>query len=388
MHRNKLFLHIAYTWVIILSSIYMLYGAFKKLNFDYSQELLVAVILVILAEWFAIKLPKGLVSGGFAAILFVFVIYGKEEVAFLVALSILIGHGIANRGNPMRTILFNAAQYVLAVFIASWLYELAGGVYSKTIQLDNVIPLLLFIFGYYISNHFFITLYQLFDKNNYPFVSILDILKWDAYTYLFAVPVGILMVLIYQQIGVMGSALIFMQLIFVQYILRMYVDIELLNREFRVLYRISSKLTEPDLKKFINFVLKEIRNICRYDVGIFYIWENKTKTFNPIVVQGDAKDYTIVYAKKFVDMAVQKQHVTRIDDTRKYEDYLKDGSSKIKLRSVIAIPLFSNTGVVSVVFFGNKLPKSFSKGHERILSIIGYQLSLVISNAIINGCLD
>ena len=388
---HKLF-NVIYTWFIILLAFYILYTAFEKFDFDYTREFLIILALLVIAEWFAIKLPGGLMSGGFAAVFFVFVTYGTAEASYLIALSVLISQGIANRGTPIRTILFNAAQYVLAVFTAAYLYEYAGGMHFKNMSMENFIPLALFVLSYYASNHFFVNLYKLPD-NNYPLLRAADTLKWDAYTYLFAVPTGVLMFLIYQQVGIIGAALVFLQLIFVQYILRMYINMELINRELRVLYRISSKLSEPELHKLIGFTFKEIKNICGYDVGILYVWDERKRYFKPVFIKSSIQSELfrdpVYIGQGFAGIAAKKQHVVKVDDIKKRNAALDDNLTKIrKLRSVISIPLFSASGVVGVILLGSVKPKAFTKGHVRILSIIGRQLGLVIASASVHKRLD
>jgi GAF domain-containing protein len=81
--------------------------------------------------------------------------------------------------------------------------------------------------------------------------------------------------------------------------------------------------------------------------------------------------------------------VVKVDDIKKRNAALDDNLTKIrKLRSVISIPLFSASGVVGVILLGSVKPKAFTKGHVRILSIIGRQLGLVIASASVHKRLD
>jgi len=100
---------------------------FPLLDLDHGRELLLLVGLAVLAEWLAVLLPQGQLSGGFAIIFATFLVYGPVAAVWVSGLASLVGQGVVNRGNPLRTTLFNAAQYVLALLGANLLYQLAGG---------------------------------------------------------------------------------------------------------------------------------------------------------------------------------------------------------------------------------------------------------------------
>jgi len=112
---------IIYTWLVIGLGVWLLYYTLPLLDLDLGRELLIMVAFGVLAEWLAVVFPQGQLSGGFAVILSTYLIFGPVPAAWVNALATVLGQGVANRGNPLRTTLFNAAQYVPVVLGANFI---------------------------------------------------------------------------------------------------------------------------------------------------------------------------------------------------------------------------------------------------------------------------
>lgn len=382
-------LHVLYTWAVIFAGIYVLVHLFPALNIDHGRELVVLVTLIILAEWFAVTFPQGLVSGGFAVILAVFIIYGGAAAAYVVALSLLIGGGIANRGNPLRTTLFNAFQYVVAVFGALQLYILAGGAKVNLMTIDNALPLAAFIAGYFIINHLLVYLYQLPQRNKYPFLNWIDAMRWDALTYLFTVPIGLLMVLLYGKTGLVGAVLMFIPVIAGQFILRLYVNLDLANRELTALYHVFSRLAVSDPDELMELILKETRRITDYHTGVFYLWREDKGYYDPVVIKSPYADelrgMPVYPGEDFVGMVVEKQQPVLVEDTRKDKVIKKQPGLPQVMRSLMAVPLVTPRGVVGVIVIGSRQPRFFDRHHLHTLTIMAGQASVAVTNAILSN---
>lgn len=380
--------NVLYTWLVIGAAGYVLVDLFPDLNFDVSQELLIMITLIVLAEWFAVTFPQGVVSGGFAVIFATFLIYGGAAAVYVVGIAILIGQGIANRGNPLRTTLFNVAQYVLAVYGAIHLYNFAGGAVLGRLTIENLLPLVVFVISYYMINHLLVSLHQAPRRDIYPTLSRLDILKWDAYTYLFAIPAGLLMVLLYNQLGIIGSVLIFALVIAAQFMLRMYVNLELANRELTALYQVSSRLAISDLDELMNLILKELLRICDYHTGIFYLWRHEKGYFEPVVIKSHFEQHLLkdpVYpGEGFAGLATESRQPVIVKDVQAEPQLKNQPGLPQWMRSLTAVPLVSSQGVVGVIVLGSKFPRSFDRGHLHAFSIMAGQAAVAVTNAMLS----
>ncbi|MEG6615146.1 GAF domain-containing protein [Peptococcaceae bacterium 1198_IL3148] len=380
--------YVLFVLFVLGAGTYVLVDLFPGLDIDWGRELVVMTALIILAEWFAVSFPQGLVSGGFAVVFATFLIYGGEEAVYVVGLSILIGQGIANRGNPLRTTLFNGAQYIISAWVAVCLYTLIGGSPTDRSPLDNIMPLLAFIGGYYAANHLLTYIYQLPRISLYPDITRTDVLKWDALTYLFTVPIGLIMALLYDTIGVTGVVLLFIPVLAIQFILRLYVDLELVNRKLTVLYKISSRLAITDLDKLMDLILKEFRRLANYHTGIFYLWREDKGYFEPVVVNStyahQLKKIYVYPGEGFVGRVAESFEPVLIEDTRKDQVLRREPGLSQVMRSLMAVPLVSANGVVGVIVLGSKRVHGFDHQQLNSLNIIGSQAALAVNNAILS----
>ncbi|WP_157834919.1 GAF domain-containing protein [Desulfofalx alkaliphila] len=367
----------------------MLVHLFPQLNVDLGLELLVMVALVMVAEWLAVSFAHGFVSGGFAVVLAVFIIYGGSAAAYVVGLSALIGGGIANRGNPIRTTLFNAAQYVLAVFGALYLYKLVGGAAADRLDAGNIIPLAVFILAYYVINHLLVYLYHLPKRSSYPLISWVDALRWDAYTYFFTIPVGLLMVLLYAETGFIGSVLLFIPVIAGQFILRLYIDLEFATRELKVLQHVSSRLAGSDPDELMDIILRESRRIVDYHTGVFYLLRQNRGYYQPVVIKSpyanEIGQMPVYPGEGFVGRVIENARPVLVEDTRQQPHLRQEPGLTRVMRSLLAVPLVSSSGVVGVIVLGSRRPKSFDRHHLHTLTIMAGQAAVAVTNAILSN---
>ncbi|MBM7853679.1 putative methionine-R-sulfoxide reductase with GAF domain [Desulfohalotomaculum tongense] len=382
-------LHVLYTWLVIGAGVYILVLLFPDLNIDLGRELVFMAALIILADWFAVTFPQVLVSGGFAVVLATFLIYGGTESVYVVGISSLIAGGIVNRGNPLRTTLFNAAQYVLAAYGAFYLYNYLGGAGDNKITAANMLPLLAFVAGYYLINQLLMYYYYLPRRDIYPSVTWIDTLKWDALTYFFTAPVGILMAMMYGKNGIAGVVLLFIPVIAGQYILRLYVNLELVNRDLTALYNVSSRLAVTGLDELMKLILKEFKRVAGYHTGVFYLWREEKGYFDPVIVDspwaGKLRLMPVYPGEGFVGMVAENRQPVLVADTRRRPELREKPGLPRVMRSLMAVPLVSTGGVVGVIVLGSRRPRSFDRHHLHTLTIMGGQASVAVTNAILSN---
>ncbi|RYD07080.1 hypothetical protein N752_00425 [Desulforamulus aquiferis] len=152
-------LSLLYTWTIILLGFAWLYKIFPSLNFDSAGILVTLIVLGILAEWLAVPFPQGYLSGGYVVVLATQLLFGGVATAWVTGVVTLIGLGIANRGNPLRSTLFNSSQHVLATAVAALAFELVSA---------QILGIFVFTFVYFAVNHFLVYIYLLPGRRDHP----------------------------------------------------------------------------------------------------------------------------------------------------------------------------------------------------------------------------
>lgn len=104
------------TWLIILAwlmvgvAIWQMVTLFPYLNLDLTRDYLTLAALAFFSELTVDIFPAGRLSTGFAVLLAAQLVYGAAPAVWIWTLATLMGQGTANRGNSLRTTIFNAAQ--------------------------------------------------------------------------------------------------------------------------------------------------------------------------------------------------------------------------------------------------------------------------------------
>jgi len=384
--------NLLYAWLVILLGWAILAGLFGQMDLDKVREFLLLIALGVLAEWLAVSFPQGQLSGGFAVVLFSYLTYGFEAAAWISVFSTLLGQGIVNRGNPLRTTLFNASQYVLALWLGNYVYLLLGGQRGAALTPNHWLSLAAFIVVYFLVNHLLVYLYLLPGRRRYPFLIWADTFRWNACTYILSTPFGVLMNLIYLKIGVLGSSLLFLPVLVAQFILRLYVHVELANRELFALYEIAKKLNEqPDLKGILGMVLKEVRRIVSFDAGIIYLWAEEKRMFAAAAVAGPHgqrwKNSMLTRGEGFMGWILDQEKPEVVFDTRTDPRLKKEPGLPQVYRSLLFVPLFLKRGTLKetlgLFVLGDKKPWAYDEHNLNPLSVICGQTAMAVVNALL-----
>lgn len=375
--------HSIYTWSVILLAFWLLSYLFPEVDLDLGRELLIIAGLAVLAEWFTVTFPQGRLSGGFAVVLSSFLLFGPAAAAWISGLAILVGQGIVNRGNSARTTVFNASQYVLAVLGAYYVYTLAGGVVDAHLAWGNMLPLMAFVVTYFVINQALVYLYLRPWLMHYPLLEWRDALRWDALTYLFAVPLGILMALVYGKLGIYGVILMFLPVLATQFVLRLYVHQEMANRELRALYEMSRGLgSRQSVMEILELLMRESRRVVSFHTGIIYLRSGEDEAFIAQVIKGPYERSLlgshIEPGVGLVGRALASCQTELIYDSR-VDLQLKGEHGLVQVhRSLMVIPLLSEDQSIGVLVLGDKRQNAFNEHNVRTLSIICNQAALKI----------
>ncbi|MCL2336439.1 MAG: sensor domain-containing diguanylate cyclase [Firmicutes bacterium] len=379
-------LHILYNWLIVGFGFWLLAHTLPLLNLDYSRELLLLAALVILAEWLTVLLPQGQLSGGFAVVFAAFLIYGPVAAAWLVGLASLVGQGVVNRGNPLRVTMFNAAQYILALLGANYLYHLAGGSSERVLVLNNLPALAVFVLAYFGLNQLMVYLYGLPVRQSHPAFPWTDALRWDVLTYLATIPCGLLMALLFGKIGIYGMLLLFLPVLITQFMLRVYVNRELTNRSLRMLYEVAKRLGgRLKLDDLFALVLRETGRMINFHTGLIYL---RSETDDDLYVVEAAVGFhaqllsgsMVRRGEGFLGMTVEIGEPQVVHDSRSDSRITGDEGLTQVFRSILVAPMVAGAEVWGLLVLAEKLPDLFEDQHLQTISIVMGQTALAAAN--------
>lgn len=353
---------------------------------DQVRELLALVVLGILAEWLAVPFPYGQLSGGFALILATYALFGPAAAVWVAGMATLLGQGIANRGNPLLTTLFNAGQYVLAAMAAGWVCQ--WYLYWGNNEINIMFPMLVFSICFLLVNHFLIYFYLLPKRRHYPGQTWLDAIKWDSLTYLITVPLGMLIGLLYPYLGLIGLLLLFIPVLVLQLILRHYVRLSVTNKELKVFYEVAVYLeNNPAPDELLEYILLRARNVFSFHAGVAYLQTEQRNVFAPVASSGhyakNVNQAQIFYGQGIIGEAIDDKIPEIIDDCRSdYRAKNEVGWCQL-MRSLLIVPLLSGGEALGVIVLGERRPLIFDDKHARIMSVLGRQTVLTLEKGII-----
>lgn len=380
-------LQMLYLWAVVVGGGILLVRLFPQVDLDFSVELAVLILVVMVAEWLVVFFPRGQLSSGYAVTFGTFLLFGPAAAAWVSALGIMFGQGIVNRGNPVRIILFNSAQSVLAVCGAYWAYRLSGGVAypGELLALVNILPLLIFSGTYFLINHLLIYLYLLPGRRIDPggwrgtFV-------WSASTYLFLVPLGFLAAVVYQAAGLVGVLPVLLLGLVIQFFLRRHIMVEMNNREMGILYEVARRLgTDSDPGDLLDLILRETRQLVPCHTAAVYLWSEERRLFEPAAINSryasELNDIVWEQGEGIVGWAAQAKEACLIADTRNDLRLDRELGLSQFLRSMILIPLLSGDEVLGVFVIADRHPDVYHERMLHILTIVGGQVAMAVDNA-------
>ncbi|GAB6159318.1 hypothetical protein JCM39194_25180 [Desulfotomaculum varum] len=364
-----------YTWLVIGLGFSWLWLVFPGLNLDQGSTLALLLALGILAEWLAVPLARGYLSGSYIVVAACQLISGGAATAWVTGLVALLGLGIANRGNPLRTILFNSGQHVLAAALADAAYRLVSG---------QVMPILVFSVVYFIANHLLVYFYLLPGRRDHPDIFGWNALRWDAYTYLLTTPYGILMATILEQMGTGWAALLFLPVPVAQVILRQYVHLELANRQLTALCQVARRLRqEVAADDFFQAFLQECRRFLTFQAAALYFRSPRRQLFLPCAAQGSWRaelgSSVVVPGEGLLGQALTSQQPLVIEDVRSTVDPDAAGPCR-HFRSVLAVPLLARGEISGLLVLGDTRPDLYEEKQGQIISIMGSQVAMLLAN--------
>ncbi len=387
---RKSFFHGLYVWLIIFLGYGMLTAMLKAkpLDVDLWREYAVLVVLGVLAEWFVVSVPQGSLSLGFAVVFVSFIRFDATTTVLVSVLSAFIANSIISKDSFFRSTLFNGAQYTISAVAASTVYLYTGGQIVDKISAPNFIPLALFVLTYFFVNHFLVTLFLWPSFRMQRWTVWRSAMKWDCLTYLFAAPIGILMAMIYEKTGTLGAVLLFIPLLTLKYLLRLYINLETANKELSALYEVAKNLgSNLELSKTLGLILSETKRVVNYHTGIIYLWEEEEQLLVPAAIRSPfaEKLKSIVYPLEegLIGQVAKTGQPEIVFDSKRDSRLRSIPGINQFLRSILIIPLAMDSKLIGVIAIGKKEPYAFGQKQVQILSSLGGQAAVAMANAML-----
>ena len=216
----------ARAYIIFISILAFLLFLFLLSIWDMSSFDVYAVALFLLlniaAESMPVSMPRGIsVSVGYAIIFASILLTQPLEVVIITACGYLFSIG---KERVLIKYIFNASQLVLCSGLAALFLRAMGGVDLASIGLREVVILVVTSSLYYFINAVLVTVIVSLTHGEEPYSFFLSNIKWSTPNFLCLAPLGLLVTLIYRNVGGWGLVLFFIPLLLARHSFKSYMD--------------------------------------------------------------------------------------------------------------------------------------------------------------------
>jgi diguanylate cyclase (GGDEF)-like protein len=344
-------------WLVVGVAVWQTATLFPSLDLDLTRQYLVLAALAGTCELVAAPLANGRLSTGFAVVLAARLIYGPAPAVWIWALATLAGQGIANRGNPLRTTIFNAAQAILAAVAAARLLPGTGGLLRQS---------LVFTLGYYLAGAILLAVFSP-PRRSRVRSSLGGALSWDLFTYLVTWPFGLGMAMIYRASGLSGVVLLFLPLLAASMVLRRLVGASGAAHELAVWHDLSARSAaawEP--AKAFRLVLAAAARLVPCQSAVLFLWSEAENCFTAQASVSGSKS-GLSGVKLFREQALpallsRERRPVLVNDSR--IELAGDAGPAQFWRSLALFPLLVGDDLAGILVLGEKKPGAFTVKHQ------------------------
>lgn len=182
------------------------------------------ILFVVAADISAIKLPGGRAyiavssSLDYAAI----ALFGPPAAALIAVISTTVTQ-LAIHRRPLHRVLFNICLFVVTIMVSGYVFRVFGGTHARSLG-SLMLPLGLCGLVYFSVNTGAVSLIIALSQNENPWRVWQSTYGWTLTHLVAFVPLGALIVVVYNVVGLPGVALFLLPLLLARYTFKLYTD--------------------------------------------------------------------------------------------------------------------------------------------------------------------
>jgi putative nucleotidyltransferase with HDIG domain len=214
-----------YVLALTFLGFYLLFRYQPVLNEPQTAKLLFFMLIVMAAEQFQVAMPwrESYVSVGFALILAAILIFGPVA-AWPAAIGQITLKDIKFSPRYFYRTFFNVAQIAVCTVAAAEVYLYLGGVPEEIVFPRNLLAIIATCIVYFLLNVSFMVIVLSLSQNTSALKLWALNFKWVLPNYLALSPLGVLVALLYVQVGTPGVLLLFLPLLLARHTFMQYTE--------------------------------------------------------------------------------------------------------------------------------------------------------------------
>ncbi|WP_179107139.1 GGDEF domain-containing protein [Sediminibacillus massiliensis] len=329
--------------------------------------------------------PIFFVNGISLAVFIYFGVYAEAILTQAAILSLLASLRLEKK--ELYRIPVNLLMFLFVSFVAAMVYWGLGGDHGPQvlIGIDNLIPVIGYIFTVFLANQFIlylVTRYVYGIEGKFLDRGFL----WEFYTLTLVIPTGIVLYLLYVEIGL--SAVLFVGILFIiiSFILKLYHSSQRVNNQLQKTSEIGHELTaQMEENEVIDLFNERITELLQVDYILIYEKiEDSHLQLRRFIDIGHLhafpeKDRLIKFESISGTVWGNKRGM-HFHHRRQWSD-LNDKEFDLPAESILSLPIERDNEVIGVLTLMSKQKRAFDKYQYMILSILTNYLAVAMLNA-------
>jgi len=388
LYRNLLFS--TYILISVVALFYVSYQFWIPLNPSDYQMILIYLLLLVIVNSSPLRIGDIYVMFTLAISLTAFLEYGLVVEVWLSQIAMLVSMLIPTKRRNFYRLVLSQMMFIWVSLAAGFSFFFAGGTIGFTVPMvkGQLLPILLYTISYFVVNNIILYLTRrIIEQQKILFFS--DELLWDATTFLFTLPLGLIMYLVKITYGTIGMLFVSLLIITVTYLFKLYSELLHSHQQLKSLNKLSASFTsELNFDKTIVALQQSIRELLTFDYSYIYlVEEDKLKLTSAENFDGQMLDqeqinnFQLLFGQGLSGkVALMKKSEMIGTDAEIYQleiapDFLKGN------QSLLSVPMLWNNEAVGVITLGAKEEYHFSKKDMTIANILASQAAIAIQNA-------
>ncbi len=218
-----------YYTAFVLAGVAVLFYYMRQLPGGYYRDIFLFIVLIIIADFVQIPLPRGgsSISTSSAIDLAGIILFGPAVMVLVETIATFITEGVLQR-KPLRKLIFNIPLLAITVGSAGYVYRAFGDMGNPDSPMF-LIPLAAAGIVYYMVNTWSISLIIALDSSRNPFYVWMQNYMWYFFHIFAFLPIGAVIALLYSNTGIWTITLFIIPLFLARYSFQLYLDMRETN---------------------------------------------------------------------------------------------------------------------------------------------------------------
>lgn len=375
-------------WLLLFpGASWFMYHQFPPVISGFEVDIFVFLILMCIVATLPIVVNDTPIFFTHGVSLGVFLVFGLfvEFVLMQLAIFVLLMKVHITKNNLYR-IPLNSLMFLFVSVIGAFVYFALGGENGR-VELDSFesfIPVVGYIIATFLSNNVIIYLIRkVLHKSSEKFFS--KDLLWEAMTSLLIYPVGIVLYLLYVEIGLISTFYLGIPFLSIAIILQLYHSSQQNNTYLQKVSEIGHQLTERlQVDEVLSLFLAKLTKTLNVDYAyIVDVKRNQKFQILRYIELGEEKDgngYTFDQEKGISGYIYLKNKPVLFKTGQEWTHMALPGTPE-GVESLIGVPIKRNQRTVGIMILISKKKRAYESFHLMIVDILANYFAVAIENA-------